>query len=134
MPEFEKLRSRREFLNLYRRGRFFVIRGLFCVEFNLLDQRDVNRFGFTASKKVGGAVLRNRAKRRLRELVRKFEPKMKSGFECNFIATKATPFARWSEIEKAMMFFLKKNNLVLNHSTKQSFQQNRGSRNYAPRR
>ena len=28
------------------------------------------RFGLTASRKVGGAVIRNRAKRRLREMVR----------------------------------------------------------------
>ena len=34
----------------------------------------VIRVGFTASRRVGGAVVRNRAKRRLRELVRQIFP------------------------------------------------------------
>ncbi|MBV9332355.1 MAG: ribonuclease P protein component [Alphaproteobacteria bacterium] len=39
------------------------------------------RFGVTASRKVGGAVERNRAKRRLREVARKLLPL--SGVEGN---------------------------------------------------
>ncbi len=35
--------------------------------------------GFTASKKVGNAVYRNRAKRRLRALFLEFSPQMNSG-------------------------------------------------------
>ena len=37
---------------------------------NRADGSDGVRFGFTASKKIGNAVLRNRAKRRLRALAR----------------------------------------------------------------
>ena len=38
------------------------------------DGSDAVRVGFTASKKIGNAVLRNRAKRRLRALVREVLP------------------------------------------------------------
>lgn len=37
-------------------------------------RNELVRIGFTASKRIGGAVERNRAKRRLRELVREVFP------------------------------------------------------------
>ena len=40
------------------------------------DDRPVIRVGFTASKKIGNAVARNRAKRRLRALVRDLMPSL----------------------------------------------------------
>lgn len=50
------------------------------------------RFGFTASRKVGNAVVRNRAKRRLRALVDKVAPQLGlSGWDLVLIArTEAT--------------------------------------------
>lgn len=43
---------------------------------NRSDGTDTLRVGFTASKKIGNAVLRNRAKRRLRALAREILPSM----------------------------------------------------------
>lgn len=39
------------------------------------DSEDGARIGFTASRKVGGAVARNRARRRLRAVVRQILPR-----------------------------------------------------------
>ncbi|GHU01449.1 hypothetical protein FACS1894186_4180 [Alphaproteobacteria bacterium] len=55
------------------------------------------RFGFTASRKVGGAVVRNRAKRRLREIVRLHLVK-KASAGCDYVliarfATAVMPFS-----------------------------------------
>ena len=44
--------------------------GLFMVTVKDSD-RDLSRYGFSVSKRVGNAVVRNRVKRRLREVVRK---------------------------------------------------------------
>jgi ribonuclease P protein component len=40
---------------------------------------DEKKAGFTAGKKVGNAVFRNRAKRRLRAIFAEFEQKLKDG-------------------------------------------------------
>ena len=44
-----------------------------------LQKSDVNKIGFTATKKIGNAVIRNRAKRRLRALFVKHSPRLKDG-------------------------------------------------------
>lgn len=44
------------------------------------------RAGFVTSKKVGGAVVRNRLRRRLREIVRMEQGRLKTGFWCVVIA------------------------------------------------
>jgi ribonuclease P protein component len=50
------------------------------------------RIGYTASRKVGGAVVRNRAKRRLREIVRQVMPELaKNGIDYVLIARQETP-------------------------------------------
>ena len=52
--------------------------------------------GFTASKKVGGAVIRNRAKRRLREAARQLLPRHGlAGVDYVLVARQSTPDADW---------------------------------------
>lgn len=55
--------------------------------------------GFTASKKVGGAVSRNRAKRRLREAARKLLPDLGlAGVDYVLVARPQTPEAPWEAL------------------------------------
>lgn len=55
--------------------------------------------GFTATKKVGGAVQRNRAKRRLREAARRLLPRHgQPGWDYVFIAREATLEVGWSRL------------------------------------
>jgi ribonuclease P protein component len=55
--------------------------------------------GFTASKKVGGAVSRNRAKRRLREAARKLLPDLgMAGVDYVLVARPQTPEAPWEAL------------------------------------
>jgi ribonuclease P protein component len=63
-----RLRSRRDFQNLYSEGT--AVRGRLMVLIFRRNDQDRSRCAFVASGKVGGAVVRNRAKRLLREAFR----------------------------------------------------------------
>lgn len=55
--------------------------------------------GFTATRKIGGAVIRNRSKRRLREAVRLLLPLHgMPGFDYVFIARAATRGRDWQHL------------------------------------
>ena len=62
-------------------------------------QREHVRCGFTATRKVGGAVVRNRAKRRLREAARLVLPLHgKPGHDYVFIARGGTAGRPWARL------------------------------------
>ncbi|MBI1186288.1 MAG: ribonuclease P protein component [Alphaproteobacteria bacterium] len=55
--------------------------------------------GFTATTKIGAAVIRNRARRRLREAVRALMPRHGlPGVDYVFVARAATPDAPWAAL------------------------------------
>lgn len=67
--------------------------------------------GYTATKKIGNAVVRCKAKRRLRAIVREilFENAAKN-IDYIFIARNSTAFCNYSELKKDTIFALKKLN------------------------
>ena len=96
--KIERLTSRPQFLAAARgvseaRGAVVVQR---------LDRQDddpVVRIGFTATRKVGGAVVRNRAKRRLREAARALVPLIgRPGSDYVFIARMGTAGRSWDRL------------------------------------
>ena len=63
------------------------------------DDRRLIRVGFTATKKIGGAVVRNRAKRRLREAARALLPELgRSGCDYVLIARGGTTTRPWPRL------------------------------------
>jgi len=68
------LQHRRDFLAAAK-ARKAVTDGFILQNRARRDDSDIIRVGFTASKKVGNAVIRNRAKRRMRALAREVFPK-----------------------------------------------------------
>src|SRR5476649_2881554 len=75
-PE-ERIRRRPEFLRIYEKGS--RIHGRLLTLFLLPTSQSVGRLGIAATKKLGGAVERNRAKRLIREVFRR--NKIAPGFD-----------------------------------------------------
>ena len=63
------------------------------------DESELVRLGFTATKRIGGSVVRNRAKRRLREAARRMVPlHARPGHDYVFIARGGTAMRPWERL------------------------------------
>lgn len=78
------IKQNHEFRRLYHKGRSALTPSMvvYCRPARL----DYNRVGITVSTKIGCAVERNRARRRLRELLRLSQPRMKQGYDIVLVA------------------------------------------------
>jgi ribonuclease P protein component len=73
----ERIRRRAEFQEVYSRG--LKAHSRYATVFLLPNERGVGRLGIAATRKLGDAVRRNRAKRLIREIFRR--NKIASGFD-----------------------------------------------------
>jgi ribonuclease P protein component len=99
-----RLKTRAEFLHV-RGGARYVAPSLVLQARKRADGRtepaEIARFGFTASKSLGGAVVRNRARRRLKEAVRLSGPDLAvEGYDYVLIARAGTVQRRFTELIK----------------------------------
>ena len=91
------LKKNHEFRRLYSKGKS-VASPLFAVYCNK-NRRLANRIGITVSTKLGNAVQRNRIRRRLREVYRLNEDKLKAGFDIVIVARFKSKYAEFRELE-----------------------------------
>lgn len=93
----ERLRKRPDFLACAQGPA--CARGAVLVQARPRDEQPLVRAGFTATKRIGGAVERNRAKRRLREAARLLLPALGSpGFDYVFIARGGVTTRPWDRL------------------------------------
>lgn len=84
MKKTVTIKENRTFRRIYSKGKSAVTP--FLVLYCRPNGLDHNRLGVTVSTKLGGAVVRNRARRRLREVFRLAQPEMKQGYDVILVA------------------------------------------------
>ena len=72
------------------------------------NELTLSRFGFVTSRSIGNAIVRNRVKRLLREVIRIQLHTIPTGYDCLFIARKYMVGATYAETETAVQQLLKR--------------------------
>ena len=76
------------------------------------NRSDENRVGVTVSKKLGKAVVRNRVRRRLREVYRLNESRFLPGWDIVVVARHRAITASFSELTKAYLALANKSGIL----------------------
>lgn len=103
-----KLRNNREFHLVYKRGRSVVTKHV--VMYYRKNGSHLNRLGISVSKKVGKAVVRNRAKRLIKESFRLNQCEIGLGYDIVFVARVRMKDAKAKNVNKDMHRVLKQLN------------------------
>ena len=109
----QHLRQRREFVNVAKKGRKYATPGLVLQALNRRDDQRSNdglvtssavRIGFTVTRKVGNAVVRNRVKRRLRAVASKIPPiHFKGNFDLVLVGRAETKNRSFEELKQDLV-------------------------------
>ena len=104
------LKENYEFRRMYQKGASAVSGAmvLYCRK-NRLGR---NRLGVTVSAKLGHAVIRNRARRRLREVYRLNQVHLRRGYDMVLVARGRTLTASWKELNDTFARLCKKLDLM----------------------
>src|SRR5437899_13082440 len=101
----ERIRRRADFQHVYEHG--MRIRSRYATLFVLANSLEVGRLGIAATRKLGGAVERNRAKRLIREVFRR--NKLAPGFDIVVIPKRELLDASLTALETEFRHTLERN-------------------------
>ena len=90
------LKQNHEFRRLYSKGKSAV--SPYFVVYCRKTGRPASRLGITTGVKLGNAVKRNRARRRIRELYRTREEKLLPGYDIVIVARTRVIYGRYGEL------------------------------------
>ena len=90
-----------------RRGRMLML--------NVAPMEDSGqwRVGFVTSRRVGGAVVRNRVRRRLREIVRQYQHALRGGFWMVLVARRDAANASYQQLEHEWLRLARRASILL---------------------
>lgn len=114
MPRLERelrLTKREWFGQVYNRGKS-AANHQFVVYYLRRPKLERFRVGISASKKLGGAVVRNRLRRLIKEIMRLNEDKIEPGHDLVIIVRKPAVDMAYAEMERSLLHAIKKASLL----------------------
>ena len=110
LPRSQRLRVRRDFRIVYSKGRSLA--NPWLVLYSRVTKHADCRIGFSISKKLGGAVERNRIKRRLREIMRSHSAKLRPGWDVVIVGRSRLQDADFQAIAQSVHDLLQRARLL----------------------
>ena len=110
MKTFRSLKNRKEFGDVYDHKRSYANK--FLIMYALNNQKAMNRYGISVSKKVGNSVVRHRVTRLIREAIRLNQIHIQKGYDIVCIARKEAAAIEYREMESALLHLLKMHRLM----------------------
>ena len=110
MDKRYRLRKNLEFEKVYISKNNYWNRNL--VLYKRKNNLEYSRIGISVSKKIGNAVIRNKVKRRIREISRLHLHRIKDGYDLIFIPKKNVVDISYEELESAFIHILKISNML----------------------
>lgn len=104
------LRNKKDFSALYNKGR--SVGEKYVVLFFRKNGKAFNRTAFLASKKVGKSVIRNRARRLMKESYRALEGSLPIGYDFIFIARNTICNRKCADVKKSIEAAIKKSGIL----------------------
>ena len=105
-----RLRKRTEFAYSFKHGKTSFGQVVNVCVFGRKDK--LLRIGFSVSKKVGGAVTRNRVRRQLQAIVREKINEIERGFNLIFVARPEIEKLEFEDIKKAVLTQIKRAGVI----------------------
>jgi len=107
-----RLAKREDFSKVYRVGKSVANRQF--VVYAMTNRKTADfRVGISASKKLGNAVVRNRLRRLVKEIIRHEAERIAPGFDLIVIVRKPAVGLAYKEMEKSLLHVLKRASLLV---------------------
>ena len=100
MKYSESLKKNKDFQYIYRKGKSYANK--YLVMYVLENGTSQNRLGISVSKKVGNSVVRNRARRLMKESYRQIFERLAVGYDIIFIARKTIVNLKCADVKKSI--------------------------------
>lgn len=105
MDKRYRLRNNEDFKKVYKNGKSYWNRNL--VMYLRKNGLGYSRVGFTVTKKIGNSVVRNKIRRRMKEILRKNFDNIKGEYDIILIPKKNVVDIDFKTLESAMIHILK---------------------------